>query len=133
MVAAQVAIAVAVVFGAAIAGRTFVTVLRTPLGFSADRVVEIAVSPAAGVTGGREFYQQVVQALARRPDVLAAGATGSQPFSRSAANEGARVRIDDVRRRHRVYVARLLRRHEHTASAAARSPGTTSAGIRMQP
>jgi len=91
MVAAQVAIAVAVVFGAAIAGRAFVTVLRTPLGFSADRVVEIGVAPKAGVIGGREFYQQVVQALSRRPDVLAAGATGSQPFSRSTANEGARL------------------------------------------
>jgi predicted permease len=91
LVAAQVAIAVAVVFGAAIAGRAFVTVLRTPLGFSVDRVVEIGVAPAVGATGGREFYQRVAQELSRRPDVMAAGATGSQPFSRSAANEGARA------------------------------------------
>ena len=91
MVAAQVAIAVAVVFGAAIAGRAFVTVLRTPLGFSADRVVEIGVFQPAGATDKREFYRTVVQELSRRPDVLAAGATGSQPFSRSTANEGARA------------------------------------------
>jgi hypothetical protein len=42
MVAIQVAIAVAVVFGAVVACRAFVGVLNTPLGFSTDRVVTIA-------------------------------------------------------------------------------------------
>jgi predicted permease len=83
LVALQVAIAVAVVFGAAIAGRAFVGALMTPLGFSADRVVVVGVSPPAGVADRQGFYQGIITSLSKRPDVVAAGAASALPFSRS--------------------------------------------------
>ncbi len=91
MIAAQVAIAVAVVFGAAMATRAFVAILRTPLGFSADNVVDIDIGPPKSVTDRQEFYKQVLETLARRRDVVAAGGTGTLPFSRDAPFAGARI------------------------------------------
>ena len=91
MIAVQVAIAVAVVFGAAIATRAFVAVLRTPLGFSADNVVQIDIGPPPSVTDRQAFFKNVLDTLARRRDVVVAGATGTLPFSRSAPFSSARI------------------------------------------
>ena len=92
LVAIQVAIAVAVVFGAAIAGQAFVSVLRTPLGFSADRVALVGIAPPTGTTDTLTFYQQVIETLTNRVDVAAAGAAGSLPFSGAAPFSGTKDR-----------------------------------------
>jgi putative ABC transport system permease protein len=84
LVAIQVAIAVAVVFGAAIAGQAFVSVLRTPLGFSAERVALIGIAPPTGTTDVQAFYRKVIDTLTTRVDVVAAGAAGSLPFTGAA-------------------------------------------------
>ena len=93
MVAVQVAVAIVLVFGALIAGRALVAVLRVPLGFSPDNVLAIQVAPPRGLAGAarRDFYIQVLEAAARRGDVVAAGATGSLPLSSSTPYDGVRL------------------------------------------
>ncbi len=90
LLAAQVAVAVAVVFGAVIAGRAFVFVLRTPLGFSPANVLRISLSVPRDVEDLQAYYERVIRVIAGRPDVIAAGAAGSVPFSSRAPDEGAR-------------------------------------------
>jgi predicted permease len=90
MLAAQVAVAVAVVFGAVLAGRAFVSVLRTPLGFSPENVLRISLSVPRDVKDFQAYYERVIRGIAARSDAVAAGAAGSVPFSRDAPNEGAR-------------------------------------------
>ena len=86
LITAQVALATALVFGAIIAGRAFLSVLRTPLGFDPDKVVTLRVDPPDDVRVN-EFYRRAVEALARRPDVVAAGAVTAVPLGdRGPAN-----------------------------------------------
>jgi len=80
LLAGQVALAVVLVLGAAIAARAFVSVLRTPLGFDPDRVVQLDVAAPRGTTDFAGHYRRVVDQLAARPDVVAAGATGTPPM-----------------------------------------------------
>ena len=57
MIAAQVAMAIVLVFGAVIAGRAFVSVLRIPLGFSPDDLVVINARPDGNkIPELRDFY-----------------------------------------------------------------------------
>lgn len=84
MIAVQVALAVVLVFGAAIAARAFVSVLRTPLGFDPENVVRLQLLPPRGTTDIVGFYRRVVEYLAARPDVSVAGATGKPPLSSMA-------------------------------------------------
>jgi hypothetical protein len=86
LVTAQVALAVTVVFAAAVAARAFVAVLQTPLGFSSENVMRIAVAPA-----DRQMYLDAVDRLRQRADVLAVGAGGSIPFSGRAADHAVHV------------------------------------------
>jgi predicted permease len=80
MVAMQVALAIVLVFGAVIAGRAFVSILRVPLGFSPENLVAIHVQPNPFTTPDlRGFYTRAIEALERRGDVQAAGAGGSVP------------------------------------------------------
>jgi putative ABC transport system permease protein len=81
MIAIQAALAVVLVFGAAIAVRAFVSVLRTPLGFDPTNVVQLNVSPPRGTKDVGVFYRQILTTLAARPEVLAVGATGTPPLS----------------------------------------------------
>jgi len=80
MVAVQVALAIALVFGAVVAARAFVDVLKVPLGFNPERVVVIGIAPTQfdNVT---PFYRQAVERLQAFPAVTAAGASGSPPLS----------------------------------------------------
>lgn len=88
MIAVQVGLAIALVFGAAIAGRAFVSVLRVPLGFSPDKLIAINARPDGGKPVElRGFYERAVETLARRPDVVAAGAGGSIPTDGFGAAE----------------------------------------------
>jgi putative ABC transport system permease protein len=77
-IALQVCLAIVLVFGAAIAARTFVSVLRVPLGFSPDKLIAINAPPdQTKPVDFRSFYERIVEALAQRGDVVAAGAAGS--------------------------------------------------------
>jgi putative ABC transport system permease protein len=93
MVVAQVALAIVLVFGAMVAGRALVDVLRVPLGFSPDNLIVINAGPnPAQVTDVRGFYLHAVEVLGNRPDVQTASAGGSVPtdgYSRSEAVEVA--------------------------------------------
>lgn len=91
MVAIQVAVAVVLVFGGALAARAFVSVLRTPLGFSYDNVALVRERPPDDPAARETFYVRVVETLMRRPDVAAVGAAGSLPLSGEAPDEGAVV------------------------------------------
>ncbi|HEX6587971.1 MAG TPA: ABC transporter permease [Longimicrobiales bacterium] len=80
-IAVQVATSIVLVFGAAVASRALVSVLRIPLGFSATNLAAINVRPAGPQPVDlRAFYVGVVAHLAQRADVLAAGAGGSIPL-----------------------------------------------------
>jgi putative ABC transport system permease protein len=80
MIAVQVGVAIVLVFGAVIAGRALVSVLRVPLGFSPDNLIAINARPDELSTADfRGFYERSVETLRRRSDVMAAGAGGSVP------------------------------------------------------
>ena len=89
MVSAQVAMAVLLVFGAAVTARALVTVLRVPLGFSSDNVARLSVLPSSNLRGAarQEFYMRALDTLTRRGDVVAAGAITSVPLAGSTADE----------------------------------------------
>lgn len=88
MIAVQVGLTMVLVFGAAIAGRAFVSVLRVPLGFSPDRLIAINARPNGGKQDDfRGFYERAVETLARRGDVVAASAGGSIPTDGFGAGE----------------------------------------------
>jgi putative ABC transport system permease protein len=92
MIAVQVAAATVLLFGAGIAGRAFVSVLRVPLGFSPDGLIVINARPDESKAADfREFYERAVASLARRSDVAAAGAGGSIPTDGFRAAESVEV------------------------------------------
>jgi putative ABC transport system permease protein len=92
MVAVQVAMAVTLVFGAAVTTRAFIEVLRVPLGFDDANVVRLSVA-TMGFKGQalQDFYGQVIQQISSKGDVVAAGAASRVPFGGSAPDEGVRV------------------------------------------
>ena len=98
MLAAQVAIAVLLVFGAAVTARALITVLRVPLGFSAENVIRLSASPA-GLRGAalQGFYVRVIERLSQRGDVVAVGGIASIPLGGSTADEA--VAIGGMRQR----------------------------------
>lgn len=88
LVAAQVAIAVVLTFGAALAGRAVVSVLRAPLGFDPSDVLTIELRAPGDEPGERRaFYRQTLDGLRARQDVLAAGAAGALPLDSTAPEE----------------------------------------------
>jgi putative ABC transport system permease protein len=89
LLAMQVALAIVLLFGAIAVARAFVAVLGVPLGFSPDGVLLVRMSPPQRVTDRQGFYRGVVEALAARPDVVAAGAAGSMPLDGAGADERA--------------------------------------------
>jgi putative ABC transport system permease protein len=92
MIAAQVALAVVLVFGALIASRAFLSVLRVPLGFDPENIVTVSVVPRVPRGPARqEFYVRAVETLARRHDVVAVGAVGSMPLDSRAPDEGVEI------------------------------------------
>ncbi|HSC28392.1 MAG TPA: ABC transporter permease, partial [Vicinamibacterales bacterium] len=86
LVAAQAGIAIVLVFGASIAGRAFLTLVREPIGFMPDDVLTVNLA----VTGQRgaalqDLYLRVIEEVSREPGVRAAGATSSLPRIRESA------------------------------------------------
>ena len=91
MVVVQVAMAVVLVFGAAVTARALLSILNVPLGFSPDRVATIGVAPALRGVGLQDFYLRAFETLSRRADVVAAGAATSLPLSPFAADQAVAV------------------------------------------
>jgi predicted permease len=92
LIVGQVALAVFLVFGAAVTARALVSVLRVPLGFSAEHVITVDVRPAA--LKGRElqdFYFRAIETLTQRADVRSAGAISAPPLAGAAPDEGVQV------------------------------------------
>ena len=90
LLAAQVAVAIALVFGAVIATRALVSVLLVPLGFSPDNIVTVRlVPPLDDGIARQDFVMRAIEALEERPDVVVAGAAGSMPFDGGRPNQGA--------------------------------------------
>ena len=89
MIAVQVALAIVLVFGAAIAGRAFISVLLMPLGFSPDRLIVLNARPIGATPNMSDFYARAVDTLSRRADVLAASAGASIPPDGFRASEEA--------------------------------------------
>jgi putative ABC transport system permease protein len=87
MITAQVALAIVLVFGAAMAGRAFISVLLIPLGFSPDRLLVLNARPIGVNPNMTNFYARAVDTLSRRPDVLAASAGASIPPDGFGASE----------------------------------------------
>ena len=86
MVAVQVAIAVVLVFGAAITGRALFAILQVPLGFDAERVIAISAVQGPGNAGGpRAFYGAMLDRLRGHADVISAGAAHALPLSGAAS------------------------------------------------
>jgi putative ABC transport system permease protein len=87
MIAAQVALAIVLVFGAAIASRTFISILRIPLGFSPDNLVVLNASPLGADPDLDAFFARAVDTLSQRADVIAASAGHSIPLDGFGASE----------------------------------------------
>ncbi len=98
MVAAQVAMAVLLVFGAVVTARALIDVLRVPLGFSSDNVLRLSAQPG-GLRGAarQDFYMRVIETLSARANVLSAGAIGSIPLAGSTADEGVAISGERLR------------------------------------
>lgn len=96
LITIQVAAAIVLVFGAVLAGRAFVSILNVPLGFEPAGVVTVSVWPSDKGPALQDFYVRAVETLARRADVMSAGAIGSMPLDSSAPDEGVQS-IDGAR------------------------------------
>lgn len=96
LITIQVAAAIVLVFGAVLAGRALVSILNVPLGFEPAGVVTVSVWPSDKGPALQAFYTRAVETLARRADVLSAGAIGSMPLDSSAPDEGVQS-IDGAR------------------------------------
>jgi hypothetical protein len=85
----QVAIALVLVFGASIAGRAFLALVRQPLGFVPDNVLTVSVVPQ-GLRGTamQDAYIRLIESVSQEPGVVAVGASASIPRVRGNAWAG---------------------------------------------
>jgi putative ABC transport system permease protein len=89
LVALQVALAIALATGALGARHQFASLMRAPLGFDPRLVLTLRVQPPE--TRGLEaqaFYANVLETLAARGDIVAAGAASTLPLDGRAPDEG---------------------------------------------
>lgn len=103
MLALQVALAVVLASGAAVAGKALRDVLAVPLGFDPERVAVLQVSAQGqDALGRRSTYLEAISRLAARPDVQSAGAAATPPASqytfpgRLNSAEGQIIELDHV-------------------------------------
>lgn len=85
MVAMQVAFAIVLVFGALLAARAFIAVLRTPLGFDPANVLTISVAAPETPRDAMQLYRQIVDLVRAHPGIDAAGGTGRLPATTGQA------------------------------------------------
>jgi len=94
MVAVQVALAIVLVFGAAIATKTFLSVLQVPLGFNPQNVIVMSIRPPVGVTGPgvSDFYVRAMDSIRAKSGVVSVGAAwGGIPLNNSMWDDGVRA------------------------------------------
>jgi len=84
LIVAEIAIAVVVVVAAGLVGRSFLNLREVPLGFSADRLLTVRITPkgerykeTARVSA---FYQQLLERVRNEPGVGSAGAITIRPL-----------------------------------------------------
>lgn len=88
MIAIQVALALPLLFGVAIACRSFLSVLSVPLGFTPDNIITAYINPIGEKEAARQaFYVRAIETMARRGDVISTSAAGSLPLDNSMAND----------------------------------------------
>lgn len=92
MIGWQVAITFLAIFGAAIAGRAALSMLRTPIGLTTDNVIFVTVEPREADQRG--FYLRAIQVLSDRADVEAAGAISSLPLTDPGLDDSVVVEGD---------------------------------------
>ena len=89
LVAAEVALTLALLFGAGLLGRSMLRLSNVALGFDARDVITVDLSlPSAryaGAAAHARFYMEVIDQLRAIPGVTAAGVTGALPLSPTAA------------------------------------------------
>ena len=99
LVAAEVALTLALLFGAALLGRSLLRVSEVPLGFDPYGVVTADLSLPAGRYDGAaahaRFYERVLDQLSAVPGITAAGVTGALPLSPTAATFTPRTSSPD--------------------------------------
>ena len=101
MIVVQVGRAIVLIFGAVIAARAFVSVLRIPLGFVPDDLLVLNVPPGGNRPADiRAFYGRAVETLTRRSDVATAGAGGSIPTDGFSAAEVVEISAELQRYEH---------------------------------
>jgi putative ABC transport system permease protein len=88
LIAVQVALAIALTFAAAIAGRAFLSVMRIPIGFNPDNIVTVNFMPEAKTGAERQaLYIRAIENATNQGEVISAGAIGSLPMSGGAPYE----------------------------------------------
>src|SRR5215475_3905123 len=92
LIAIQVALAIALTFAAAVAGRAFLSVMRIPLGFNPDNIVTVNFRPEAKTGAERQaIYTRAIESAVSQSEVISAGATGSLPMSGEGPNNEMRM------------------------------------------
>jgi putative ABC transport system permease protein len=97
MISLQVALALSLVFGAVIAGRGMIGILRAPMGFSPENTYTIEASPDMNMVKGlarQEFYKHAIETLAKRSDVAFVGAASAPPISNVSFEDGVKGEND---------------------------------------
>ena len=89
LVAIQVSLAIALVFGAVIVGRSFLALVQTPLGFDPENVITINFNTGKQTGIERqEFYIHAIESIANHSEVISVGAVGtSLPLSGAMPEE----------------------------------------------
>ena len=94
LVVVQIAISFALVAGAGLFVRTFATLVMTPLGFEADRLLIVGVDARKSGLGTADqvpFFQRLADALSRAPGVSRASLSFMTPMSGRGWNTRAQV------------------------------------------
>ncbi len=95
LVVVELAIAVVLLAGAGLLGRSFYRLLHVPLGFEASHLatVEVAVPGAVYETSAQiiEFYREVVRRATSLPGVESAGFTSRPPVQCDCNTDGIRI------------------------------------------
>jgi predicted permease len=88
LIAIQVALAIALTFAAAVAGRAFLSLMRIPLGFNPGNIVTVTFKPEAKTGAERQaIYTRAIENAKNQGEVISAGAIGSLPMSGEAPYE----------------------------------------------
>jgi len=92
LIAVQVALAIALTFAAAVAGRAFLSLIRIPLGFNPDNVVTVNFMPEAKAGAERQaLYIRAIENAKNQAEVISVGATGSLPLNGGRPFEAMRM------------------------------------------